>query len=248
MGSAPAGHRAPAHRTYDPQRQGFRTIGAGLRRAALFLGAAAVIAAIVWSPLLLAQSGRYRTAPDATGRAQSRFAAELERRVFYGYHFTSPLTLSQRIAMTEHNVATVFIPSRAADGSLTTGWYWLYLTPPVYVGSLAAMLWLIARRQWRLLLFLCGWLALMVGPLVLLGGEMYSRHALAGVIPLLLALGFVVADLLRLLLSGRLARRWAGAAPWCWPAVYSHGHVMIYIGKSTIGRASPSSRRTAWGM
>ena len=85
--------------------------GSAFRRAAFLLVASALIGTALWSPFLLAQPGRYRTEPDATGNTQPQFAAELKRRILYQQHFSNPMTLQERASLARKNFISMFIPA-----------------------------------------------------------------------------------------------------------------------------------------
>ena len=140
--------------------------------------------------------------------------AELKRRILYQSEFTSGK--ETRWDVTRRNFLATFIPKRDvnADGSVAAypeeGWLFYYMTPGVYAASLLGLAYLAVRRQWRVLLFLLGWIVLMLGPPVVMGNSIFSRYVLAGVLPLLVAGAYLLADALGV--AGFAARLPAAAA------------------------------------
>jgi 4-amino-4-deoxy-L-arabinose transferase-like glycosyltransferase len=182
-------------------------------RGSLSLGAALALALVLWSPYLVANLDGYVT--DA--RAEYVIAhphdpvpsnltlqlGELKRRILYQGHFTET---KDRAALALRNVRLTFgcawtPPVAAGQDQAEPGWFWLYLTPGVYAAGLLGIVWLAVRRQWAVLGFLLVWLALMLGPIVLLSAVLRSRYTLAGAIPLLLAAAYLIVDLLGLVFS-----------------------------------------------
>lgn len=204
------------------------------RRMALWLLLAGVIGGGLWSPFLLAQPARYHEQGEAQGPVTgSSISLELKRRILYQAQFSESKTLTQRAAQVKENLLRLAVPRRqghltfwgTAAGDLQTGWYWVHLTPPVFLLSLLALVWLGLRGQWRWLVFLGLWLFLMIGPLVLVGDVARSRYTLAGVPPLLVALAYLLTDWITRLLKA-FKRGWMGglaagvlaAGVLAWPA------------------------------
>lgn len=172
----------------------------GLRRlrvAGLWLAVSVVIASVIWVPVVL-----HGIAHDLAAHWPV-----IKERVVYHSDYSRPLSLPERVVQIKKNIASVFVPT--ANGQLTitdirqglanqvnTGWYWCYLTPPVFLLSLVSLVYLAIRKQGRVALFLVCYLATMVAPFILVGTRFYSRHLLYGVIPLLVALAWMVTDLL----------------------------------------------------
>jgi hypothetical protein len=111
-------------------------------------------------------------------------------------------------------------PARPLDN----GWLYLYLTPPVFVLLIAALLWMAHRRAWRPMIFLGTWTFALLGTLMLVGGEIWSRYLVLGILPLLLTVAWLAADLMerwREHLSTnafRISAVIATAAMLAWPA------------------------------
>ena len=126
------------------------------------------------------------------------------------------------------------------------------MTPPIFLASVFALLWLLGRGQWRLFILLVGWLILMLAPLIFMGTVMRSRYALAGVIPLLLALAYMLADILGWLLSGKLpaALGWIAATLLmvgllAWPAFDLHLQLTNWQGQPLVA-ADRAQYLTGW--
>ncbi len=145
----------------------------------LCLMLAAIIATAIWSPMLL-----------------SKYGPDLKTRIFYQPQFTETKTLADRVDLVRQNLTNVFVPTYDVQHSPLpiTGWYWIYLTPAVLIGSALGIVWMWWRRQWRLLLFLSLWIVILLAPLILMGNVVYSRYALTPVIPLLILLAYFLTD------------------------------------------------------
>lgn len=177
-----------------------------VRSFALGLGLACLLALLLWLPYLLAWPASYHVGQDpAAPLTAASMQAELTRRVLYQPNFAPPLTLAQRSAQIAQNFALLFLPARAS-GEYIRGWFYVYLTPPVYLLGLAGLLWLAVRRHWRLLTYLLGALLLLAGPLVLVGSTLFSRYGLPAATVLLLAAACALAEFLTMLATAR--RRW----------------------------------------
>ncbi|PYQ35540.1 MAG: hypothetical protein DMF55_07165 [Acidobacteria bacterium] len=150
------------------------------RRLLIGMAAAMAIAVLVWVPALVLESD-----PDLPHK-------DLKTKVFYHLRYSSETSLASRPAVAKENAVTLFLPfERAAAGGLRyrrdSGWFWTYLTPPLAILSLAALLGLAFGRRRRAAVFLLAWALLLLAPLVVFGGVLYSRYAVAGAVPLLLA-------------------------------------------------------------
>jgi 4-amino-4-deoxy-L-arabinose transferase-like glycosyltransferase len=177
-----------------------RKSGGSPRRgvASLWLAVSVIIACVLWMPTLF----------HGIWGALATNWPTIKVRLVYHTDFSRPLSLPERLRQIRNNLITGFVPT--ANGQLTikdihrgltreasTGWYWFYLTPPVFILSWMALVYLAIRREWRVLTFLICYLAAMTAPFVLVGTKLYSRYLLYGVIPLLVALGWMIADGLR---------------------------------------------------
>ncbi|HUO10450.1 MAG TPA: glycosyltransferase family 39 protein [Phycisphaerae bacterium] len=83
-------------------------------------------------------------------------------------------------------------PAHPLDG----GWLYVYLTPPVFALVIAALLWMAHRRAWRPMFFLGVWSFALIGSLALVGGTIWSRYLVLGILPLLLLVAWLMIDLL----------------------------------------------------
>jgi len=119
---------------------------------------------------------------------------EVKRRVFYQENFTAS---ESRAAIAGRNFLWVFVPGRNKDGEWDSGWLYLYLTPPVFFLCLAGLVYLAARGQWKVLALLLAWLAVTLGPVIVLGNVVFSRYVLSAVPPLLIGGAYLMADLCR---------------------------------------------------
>ena len=111
----------------------------------------------------------YKLGPDLPG---------LQNRIFNQPQFTQGSGVD-RMELVRRNLVNVFVPTYAvnrAKGSLPlTGWYWVYMTPAMLIGSVAGIIFMALRRQYRLLAFLLVWIGVLLGPLILVGNVVYSR-------------------------------------------------------------------------
>ena len=179
---------------------GHESVGRPRRGAAtLWLAVSVVIACALWIP----------TVCHGIWGALVANWPTIKDRLVYRTDYYKPLSLSERLAQIKGNFITVFVPSASGQvtgkdilqgltGQPRTGWYWFYLTPPVFLLSLVSLVYLAARRQWRVLLFLGAYFGAMTAPFLLVGTRFYSRHLLYGVIPLLVAVAWMLADLIPL--------------------------------------------------
>ena len=221
---------------WDTLPQARATWGQAANRFCSWFILALLLGTLLWSPFLIAQPVRYHEEGEPTRPlTHESFQAELRRRVLYQPQFSESKTLRQRVAQVRENLQRLAVPTQGdgaerhlvlwgsrgvhASGDLTTGWYWVYLTPVVFLGSLLAFFYLAWGGRWRWVLLLGFWEFLMVGPLVLVADVAYSRYALGGVVPLLVALGLALTDIMGRILSaerrtdrgGNSARAW-----WRW--------------------------------
>jgi hypothetical protein len=153
-----------------------------LRRWTLAFMLAGALAVVLFLPMLLAPGH-----------------SDLNTRLFYKSAFRAASAHADRWAQIRTNLATIFLPTTPTDQSTDAGWFWTYLTPPVYLVALLGLGWLAIRHQWRILFFLLAWSALFLMPLAIGGSIIYSRYALVGSLPLLIAAAWVVCDLAVLL-------------------------------------------------
>ncbi len=180
--------------------------------AAMQLSAAAVIAAVLWSPYLLAHLPQaLASAPEgaAGGSRTTLVVKEIKRRIFYQDQFTAGGDTV--LAVARRNAGLMFWPHWNAAGEPDSGWFYLYLTPVVYILCLAGVVYT-AIRQSRLFLILAIWAAAVLLPMIFLAHVIYSRYVLAGVMPMLFAGAYLLADLLRITsqaFSGQSAGAWA---------------------------------------
>jgi 4-amino-4-deoxy-L-arabinose transferase-like glycosyltransferase len=163
-------------------------------RTATLLSVAASLSLLVWAPMLLPHKG-----------------TDLFDRIFFSRLFVEPMALRARLDMGSENVSEI------------TGWFWTYLTPPLFVFALGALVWLWITGQRRLVGFLTGWFLLTVGPLVFFGRFLFSRYGVTGVLPLLLAAGAALSwrsgemrDSLKRS-KGRLSRLALASVLFAWP-------------------------------
>jgi hypothetical protein len=137
-------------------------------RWARMITTAAVLSLVIWLPMLLARSG-----PD------------LFDRIFHSHVLVEPMGLSERISMSLANAVAL------------TGWLWTYLTPPVLLFAVGALVWLSSCGQWRIAVFVTAWLALTMAPLVIFGRFLFSRYGIVAVIPALLVAGIALGEMPR---------------------------------------------------
>jgi 4-amino-4-deoxy-L-arabinose transferase-like glycosyltransferase len=157
------------------------------RRVLAPLGLSLAIALALWVPMLAAPGW-----PD------------LPTRIFHIALSRPPLPIVERAALLVRNLAFAFAA------------FWTYLTPPVFLASLAGLFFLAVARR-RLFAFLAGWLFLVLVPVALFAGDYFPRYALPGVPPLLAAAGFGIAFAWRRLPGWR--RIALVSALLAWPAV-----------------------------
>jgi hypothetical protein len=160
---------------------------------------AVVIAAALWSPYLLAKFSD--SAADNGGPV-----AELKRRVLYQTQFTAGKRSIDQVALRNFN--KTFVPSHRNDAGeeqarLTAGWMFVYLTPAIYFACVLGIFYLAVRGEWLAFFFLLTWLALMLGPPIVMGNVIFSRYVLAGVPPLLITGAYLLADVMTWMVSRR---------------------------------------------
>ena len=145
------------------------------RTLAIWIGGVAVAVAIL-SPYLLANRDLYSTG----------LTAELRRRMFHHSYLTDTHG-AERLSIISGNLKEILLPP---------GWFWHYLTPPVYATAVFALYGLIVRRR-GLAVLLIGWFVLLLAPTVLFGSVTFPRYALSPAIPLILAAAIGLADVIR---------------------------------------------------
>jgi 4-amino-4-deoxy-L-arabinose transferase-like glycosyltransferase len=185
-----------------PERRWDRAAGA---RLLLALSGSIALAVLVWLPTLVLESDRAFPAKD------------LRTKIFYHSRFGTATGLADRPRMALENTVRMFLPlERGPDGKYrhraNAGWFWTYLTPPVEILSLGALVWMALARRWRLLGFLLGWILVLLGPIAVFGGVLFPRYAVAAAIPLLLALACALASWLEILAARSRASAAVGVA------------------------------------
>jgi hypothetical protein len=179
--------------------------GRRVGRMALQALAAGAIAGALWTPYLTAELGKFVRDAQAEAPAGETVTTGdiVRRRVLYQDKFSEA---ADRAAIVRRNASETFLPQWQDDrGREQTGWLWTYLTWPVYLAGVAGFVWLVVRGQWWVAAVAAAWLALMLGPVVVLGNVVYSRYVLAGAMVLVVTAGWLVADVLALafLMKGR---------------------------------------------
>jgi len=157
----------------------------GLLRLTAWLGGSLLVAAVLWIPMLTAETG-----PDLT------------TRILFGREFRLPLSVGDRASLAMENCRQIL------------GWLWTYLTPPIALAAAGSFIWL-ARTRGRLFGFLFSWLALTLFPLVLFATYLFPRYALASTAPLFAAAGVGLAEVwgrVDSVFAMRLRKRLARAA------------------------------------
>ncbi|HVM59994.1 MAG TPA: hypothetical protein VMV72_03930 [Verrucomicrobiae bacterium] len=184
--------------------------------ATLWLAVAFILACVLWLPWI------------GYGVWHSVIASwpTIKLRLVYHPDYARPLSLPDRLVQIKTNFIKVCIPTAEGQASIhdivkgitgqpQTGWYWFYLTPPVYLLSLISLVYLSIRREWRGLLFLGCYAAAMAAPFILVGTRFYSRHLLYGAVPLLIGLAWMLADVLGEFMRRSRARMWCGVGIVC---------------------------------
>jgi hypothetical protein len=68
------------------------------------------------------------------------------------------------------------------------GWFWTYLTPPVFLFAGISLVGLLRKGERRLVVFLIVWIAALLLPLILFGSFLFSRYGVLAAVPLLAAI------------------------------------------------------------
>jgi 4-amino-4-deoxy-L-arabinose transferase-like glycosyltransferase len=197
----------------------------------LFL--AGVVALAMWLPYLTAElyerakATNVRFEKDPTAQVGwEDVKTEIRRRVMYQESFRQ--AAGAQGAMMARNATATFVPGWVtevdAKGALpplserlyqglrqavfnekpNSGWLPAYMTPLVFGICLAGMIYA-AVRQPRVFVLLLLWAVVMLGPIVLMVENIFSRYVLAGVPALLFAGALLVADTLALMGVGRVS-------------------------------------------
>jgi hypothetical protein len=133
-------------------------------RFAWALALAGIVAAVIWTPMLLARSD-----------------TALSVRVFHRPLVRQSLPPFERVSMVARHVRDLI------------GWLWAYLTPPVAVVSLATMIAVLVSRRWRLAVFLLCWSSLPLLPVIVVATVFFPRYVIAAAIFLFLMIGLQLA-------------------------------------------------------
>lgn len=129
------------------------------------LGAALVIALLLWLPMLTAEAW-----------------PSLSDRIFHLGATRPSLPAGERAALFIRNLGSALAA------------FWTYLTPPVLATGLAGFF-LLARTRGRLFAFLAAWLGLLLVPAAMFAADYFPRYAVPAALPLLAAGGFAIAFL-----------------------------------------------------
>jgi 4-amino-4-deoxy-L-arabinose transferase-like glycosyltransferase len=161
-------------------------------RLPLALSGSILLAVLLWVPALALESDPVLPAKD------------LRTKIFYHPRYGTPTGLAGRPRVALENTVRMFLPlERGPDGRYryraNAGWFWTYLTPPVAIVSLGALVGMALARRRRLLGFLVGWIFLLLAPIAVFGGVLFPRYAVAGVIPLLILVACALASWLEIL-------------------------------------------------
>jgi 4-amino-4-deoxy-L-arabinose transferase-like glycosyltransferase len=234
----------PAAAVIAAARGGLSKAGRRVARVIGQLVLAGVIAGAMWAPYLTANpESAVRDAQAEAPAGKTVRAVDIVRtRVLYQEKFSD---VTDRGAVVRRNAARTFLPRWTdARGREDAGWLWMYLTWPVYLAGVAGLLWLCVRGQWWVAAVLALWLAVILGPVVLLGNTVYSRYVLAGAIVLVVLAGWMAAELLSLvfLLPGRSG----AAAAWTVTAGTLVG--LLWLPMREIGRQTNDWRRQTLGL
>ncbi len=167
----------------------------------------AIVAAAMWAPYLTADlQARAAPAHPTTNAAEKTatptdLANEIKRRIFYQDSFMGDA--GERLNIASRNLRLAFIPRWIGGDPRepSSGWLYVYMTPPLYGLGLAGLAYL-AFRQPRVFILVLFWLALLLGPLLFLANTIYSRYVLAGVPPLLYAAAALLADVTAMYIAG----------------------------------------------
>jgi hypothetical protein len=100
----------------------------------------------------------------------------LFERVFHSRLLAAPMSSGERLGMALRNSRDIL------------GWFWTYLTPPVFLSAGISLVGLSRKGEKRLAVFLIVWTAALLLPLVLFGTFVFSRYGVLAAIPLLAAI------------------------------------------------------------
>ena len=141
---------------------------AAARRFLLSLLVTIPVAAVLWSPYLLASS-----------------PWDVLTRIFYHPRYVGGSTTAAGwLVRSLGHLFEMLSPA---------GWYVTYLTPPIALLALGGLLWMFRRGAGRLAGFLLGWSLLMLTPLALFAGVLFPRYGLPAAVPLLVAAAYPLA-------------------------------------------------------
>ena len=129
---------------------------------------------------------------------------DLHTRLFYKPVFQNHTIISNWVIARE-NITDLLSPRSQLRAQwwphdpqrpLEEGWFYLYLTPPLFALVPVTLLYMTHRRQWKPLLFIAIWSGSQLIPLIALAGVLFSRYTLLGFFPLLILPAWLFADLL----------------------------------------------------
>jgi hypothetical protein len=150
-----------------------RLAAGGWPRFLRFFVLSAAIGLLLWLPAVAA-------APDRT----------LVERLFHSRFLFEAMGTAGRIRLAVVNTKEI------------AAWLWTYMTPPVFLLAVVSLAGLLRKREWRVALFLLGWIAAIVLPLAFFGQFLFSRYGVMTAIPLLASIGLFLD---RIELRGRTA-------------------------------------------
>ena len=110
-------------------------------------------------------------------------------RIFHVSAFREALPVAERL----RHVSSVAI------------WFWTYLTPPVALFSVVALVWLLVRGHRRLSAFLLLWIGIVLAPLLIFASLIFPRYTFTATAPLWIASGFFLTRLWNRLRNAPLA-------------------------------------------
>jgi 4-amino-4-deoxy-L-arabinose transferase-like glycosyltransferase len=131
------------------------------RRLARSLAIAMAVSLTLWAPMLA-----------APGRL------DLATRLFFLAETHPSMGAAERTLLVGRNLAIAF-------ESL-----WVYLTPPVFLTAIAAIVWLVWSRRLRVLVFFTAWELILLAPTVVFATAYFPRYALPAALPLVAAAVF----------------------------------------------------------
>jgi hypothetical protein len=137
--------------------------------------------------------------------------AEVKRRIMYQAEFTQ--AGNGRLALMERNAFVTFIPAWNAEGNPNSGWLPWYMTPLIFAMCLAGLMYA-ALRQRTLFVIQLVWALVLLGPVVIMVENFFSRYVLAGVPPLLFAGALLLGDTTMVLWKKRMFGRIGALALW----------------------------------